>query len=108
MSTGPTPAGETGIARAQQHAERASPGWTETAAAALRAYALQVESFTIEEARHEVLLYRHVEEPPELRAWGAATQMAQRRQWIERTGQYRQASSSNGSEKPVYRRGARA
>lgn len=101
---GPTPSGEVGIARSQQSAEHSTPGWTEMAALCLCGYAQTHDTFTIEEARAAM----SVPEPPELRAWGSATQMAQRRGWIERTGTYRQATSSNGSEKPVYRRGTRA
>lgn len=104
LPQGPTPAGELGIARAREHAERVHAGWTSEAAQGLREYALRFADFTIDEAR----AYIAVEEPPELRAWGAATQMAVRRKWIERTGAYRSAGSSNGSPKPVYTRGAKA
>lgn len=104
--SGPTAAGELGIARAREHAERESAGWTERSAEALRWFALKVPDFTIDEARPFMAI--HVDEPPDARAWGAATQMAVRRGWICRTGAYRRSESSNGSPKPVYQRGAKA
>ena len=98
--------GVRGILSSHQHAEDDAPGWTEMAASALRDFALDCETFTIEEARASVTA--RVGEPEELRAWGAVTLYAQRRKWIEKTGAYRSAVSSNGSPKPVYRAGASA
>lgn len=103
---GPTPAGEIGIASSHEHAETDEPGWTDRAVDALRAFARTAAEFTIEQAR--ACLIDRVGEPDELRAWGAVTQAAQRRGFIERTGAYRPAISSNGSPKPVYRAGPRA
>lgn len=97
--TGPTAAGEVGIASSAAHAEDDAPGWLERAVDALRRFAWTVPDFTIEEARAAM----HVDPPAELRAWGAVTQTAVRRGIIERTGGFRSAESSNGSPKPVYR-----
>jgi len=105
--SGPTAAGQRGIDSAHRHAEADAPGWTEEAAEALRKFARRTGAeFTIEEARADVTA--DVGEPDELRAWGAVTQMATRRQWIERTGRYRSAVSSHNSPKPVYRAGVKS
>lgn len=102
----PTERAQRGIDSAHDHAEADSPGWTELAAEELRTYALTAGDFIVEQAR--IAITPIVGAPEELRAWGAVTQMAQRRGWIARTGHYLAASSSNGSPKPVYRCGVDA
>lgn len=104
---GPTPAGEIGIQRSHEHAERDEPGWTERAAAALFAFAKRTApaDFTIEQARAAVEPV--VGAPVELRAWGAVTQRALRRRWIERVD-FRRTHSSNGTFMPTYRAGGAA
>jgi hypothetical protein len=96
---------ETGMQRSVDHADRDTPGWSERALEALRRYArIQAEDFTIEKARAAIVL----EAPPDQRAFGAVTQSAIRKGYIQKTGGYAAASSSNGSPKPLYRRGPAA
>lgn len=101
ITTGPTPAGLDGIERSRKHAEADSPGWTERAADALVVAVRNRGDATVDEVRNSVEAL--VGAPAEARAWGAATRFAMRRKWIEPTGSYRRAESSNGSAKPVYR-----
>jgi hypothetical protein len=94
---------ETGMDRAQQRAEKNAPGWTDLAIARLRTYAESIypRGFTMEQAR--AALAGVVPEPAELRSWGAVTVGARRQRFIEETGQYLPAASSNGSPKREYR-----
>lgn len=99
---------DVGSQRAADKADREAPGWCGAACEALRGFArAQGGVFTIELAR---LALRHqVPDPRDGRAWGVVTRMAQRNGFIERVpGQYFPAASSNGSPKPVYRKGALA
>lgn len=102
--------GARGMRRAAEHAERESDGWIERAVTVLRT-AAQVakpeDEFTIEQLRADGWS-RLLPEPPDLRAWGSATQIAARRGFIEKTGGYAPATSSNGSPKPLYRKGRAA
>lgn len=95
-----------GAERAASKADRLDPGWCDQAAEEIRAFARQaVADFTVEQARATCT------PPPEgaaLRAWGHVTRRATSLGYIERTGAYAPAASSNGSPKPLYRRGPRA
>lgn len=103
--------GAAGIEQAAEHAERVEVGWVEHAASMLAQYGRRASAaggFLIEEARDWIAFVGwpqmpELPEPPDLRAWGAATQMAVRRGWITATGAFRRAASSNGSPKAVYR-----
>lgn len=100
-------AGQIGMERAADHANRVEPGWTEVALEALKGYAGRQaanDEFTIEEARAEIA--PTLPAPPDLRAFGAVTQMALRRGVIKPTGGFKRAASSHASPKPLYRRGA--
>lgn len=98
---------DTGIARSAQRAERCAPGWMDLAIEALRRYALSAaKPFTVEAARAHFAAA--LTPPPDERAWGAVTRIARQRGVIEHTGSYAPADSSNGSPKPLYRRGINA
>jgi hypothetical protein len=86
-----------GIARAQR---KAGDGWTEDAAAYLRHYAgnCHGQPFLVEDA---ISVY-HGPQPKNLKAWGAATQLAARRRWIVKVG-YAPARTSNCSPKCTWR-----
>lgn len=97
-----------GIERAANATENQHDGWCERAVDELRRFALgQSGMFTIELAR---LAFESKLPPPnDLRSWGQVTRMAVSRGFIERVpGMYFAAASSNGSEKPCYRRGTKA
>lgn len=102
--------GEQGIERAAEHAERVLPGWCDRAAEAVR-QALQRtrmdDAFTIEQVRGAIATADLLpEDPPDGRAWGHVTRRAVKLGYVERLpGQYRAAVSSNGSPKPLYRKG---
>lgn len=97
------------ITRVAEKAERERPGWCEDAAEALRSFAkAQGGVFTIEHARLAIVSARLIDKPHDGRAWGKATRMAMAAGYVERVkGQFFPAASSNGSPKPVYRRGAK-
>lgn len=101
---------DAGVERVADKAERERPGWCEDAAQALRKFAsAQGGVFTIEHARVALLMAEAIDKPHDGRAWGKATRMAMAAGYIERVkGQFFPAASSNGSPKPVYRRGAKA
>lgn len=89
-------------------ADRLDPGWIESAVEALRRFARNQQCFFTIEAARGVIEY---ELPPvhEKRAWGRVTQVAVQREFIARVkGGYAPAASSNGSEKPLYRKGVKA
>lgn len=98
------------ITRVADKAERERPGWCEDATQALRTFAKrQGGVFTIEHARLAILAAKLIDKPHDGRAWGKATRMAVTAGYIERVkGQSFPAASSNGSPKPVYRKGAKA
>lgn len=90
---------DAGIARAQEHAEADLPGWTETAAAFLAAYAEDCGgTFLCEQARAASV--GRLPQAANDKAWGAAVVMAVKRGWIVKAG-YGPASSSNGSPKTL-------
>lgn len=97
-----------GIQRAAEAAERLTPNWTEIACDAVRAWVRERSSvFTMEHAR--LAVEKSIEPPSDLRAWGHVTRMAVKRGYIEQVpGSYFRAASSNGSPKPVYRKGEKA
>lgn len=96
-------AAEVGIDRSAGHADRVHAGWVKEAAEALRvASAVQPQPFTVEQLR---AVCGFLPEPPDLRAWGAATRKATRLGYIVRTSQFAPAASSNNSPKPLYVRG---
>lgn len=94
-----------GIASSAQHAEEVQPGWQEMAYGWLEWWVDSVAaypSFTMEEFRtHPSII--EMDQPAELRAYGALTQRAIRHGLIEKVG-YAPAVSSNGSPKALYRR----
>lgn len=103
--------GDVGIERSARRAEKLSPGWIDKAAEMLRVGACilgaQQADFTVEELR--TLVDKALPEPPDGRAWGHVTRLAVAKGYIERVpGKYRPAASSNGSPKPVYRKGVNA
>jgi hypothetical protein len=88
------------MAAAQAHAEADLPGWTESAAAFLAAYALSVGgTFLVEQCREASI--GRLPAPDNLKAWGPATTYAIRKGWIKRVG-WAPACSSNGSPKGLY------
>lgn len=103
---------DTGIERSARKAERLAPGWVEKAAEMLRIGACILDgqlqtNFTIEELR--TLVDKAIAQPPDGRAWGAATRQAVACGFIERVpGAFRAAASSNGAPKPCYRKGLKA
>lgn len=102
--------GDVGMQRVADKAESERPGWCEDAAEALRVFAkAQGGVFTVELARLALLQSKAIDKPHDGRAFGKATQMALARGYIERVkGQFFPSASSNGSPKPVYRRGGKA
>lgn len=99
-----------GIQRAAERAERTEPGWVDRAAEAVRDYALNSLAgingeFTIDEARPWIAANTRLADPPDGRAWGAATRRALKLGYIVATDGYAPAASSNGSPKRLYRRG---
>jgi hypothetical protein len=92
-----------GAERASGKAERLEPGWVDRAAEAVRMFANDSHplSFTIEDARASF----SAPEGVDLRAWGHVTRRALRLGYIEPTGDYAPAASSNGSPKKLYRKG---
>lgn len=95
-----------GMERAAERAERASPGWVESALAKLLEQVQAIphgQEFTIEGVR--LVIEPMLPEPTDKRAWGHVTQAALRKLYILKTGNVAPAASSNGSPKPLYRRG---
>lgn len=93
--------GHSAARAAADKADEIAPGWMETAAQQLFMYAVRSrEPFTIEQARQECM---PTPEGADARSWGHVTRLAVRRGWIEVTGGYAPAASSNGSPKRLYR-----
>lgn len=99
---------DVGIERAADATEAETPGWCEQACEALRAFATaNPRIWTIELARQAF----EKSLPPchDLRSWGRVVRMAAARGFIERVpGRYFPAVSSNGSPKPVWKKGPKA
>lgn len=89
-------------------ADRTAPGWSERAYDAIRHFAAgQAGAFTIEMLREVVAA--EIDPPHDLRAWGPITKKAMRKDVIQLVrGATAPAASSNGSPKPLYRRGVGA
>lgn len=103
--------GDLGAERAAHRAERTEPGWINRAAEAVRdvvkfAGFVVGDQFTIEQVR--ACVGCALSEPPDARAWGHVTRRAVQLGYIEPTGGYAPAASSNGSPKRLYRRGKNA
>jgi hypothetical protein len=99
---------DAGIERVADATERRIEGWCEMACEKLREFARgQSGHFTCELAR--CAFQSSIPAPHDLRAWGKVSRMAMQRGYIEKVpGQFFAAASSNGSPKPVYRRGPNA
>lgn len=99
---------EFGIERSAASADNATPGWCEQACEQLRQFAEgQGGMWTIELAR--MAIEKKLPPPTDLRAWGQVVRMAATRGFIERVpGWAFPAASSNGSPKPVWKRGPKA
>lgn len=89
-------------------ADKAAPGWTNRAVELLGRFARHQQGvFTIEMARS--VIEPELDAPHDLRAWGSVTRRAVTAGLIKRvSGSTAPAVSSNGSPKPLYRRGVEA
>jgi hypothetical protein len=98
--------GAAGMVRSAERNERKNAGWPTLALQAVvtwvRAQPPKAE-FTMEDCR--IAIEDDLAAPTDRRAWGAVTQTAIRAMYIERTGGFAPAVSSNASPKPLYRRG---
>lgn len=96
--------------RAVEKTERVvDPDWCDKAVEAIRKFAAASTGlWTMEMCRGVIELQKDLAPPCDKRSWGAATLVAARRGFIERTKTYHPAMSSNGSDKPCYRKGPRA
>lgn len=99
--------GTLGAERAAAKAERKLPGWVDRTAEEVRDYARVTDcKFTIEQARS---MCAPMPSGADARAWGHVTRRAVVLGYIERVpGEFAAAASSNGSPKPLYRRGRNA
>lgn len=96
-----------GIDRVVDATERQSPDWLDKALARVRVFArAQAGLFTIEQARS--VLESELPEPSDARVWGAVTRAAKAAEFIVPTNVHAPCASSNGSLKPMYRRGPKA
>lgn len=96
--------GQNGIDAAAAHAESIEPAWTRQAGELLLGYARKVgRGFLIEHARAWCYA-QGLPQPPDERAWGAATQYAARQRpfHLQKTGGEERAASSNATEKPLW------
>jgi hypothetical protein len=103
-------AGHEGARLAAEKTQRVvDPDWCEKAVEAIRTFAAhQSGLFTAEMARGVIELQGTVARPCDLRAWGAAVQLALRRKFIEATTTYFPAVSSNGAVRRCYKKGRAA
>lgn len=93
--------------RAADKAEHVNAGWCGMALHELRKFAAgQVGMWTVEEARS--VIEPNLPACTDARAWGRVVQDASRRGYIEKTGKLGPAASSNGSGKPLWKRGQAA
>lgn len=105
--------GDLGVESSASRAERTAPGWIENAVEAVRSVVSQrfvIElmdgCFTIEMIR-EWAEIGGLPKPSDARAWGHVARRAVALGIIERIpNAYAPAASSNGSPKPLYRRGS--
>lgn len=100
-------AADRGIGRSADTAEREIPGWIAKAVAAVGVFARgQHGMFTMETCRW--VIQQNLEQPNELRSWGQVTQQARKAGFIVKTNQSSPAYSSNGSPKPMWKKGPSA
>lgn len=93
--------GHSAARAAADKAEQCAPGWLDIAARQVLQFALRSsEPFTIEQARAECM---ETPDGADARSWGHVTRLAVRNGWIEPTGGYAPAASSNGAPKRLYR-----
>lgn len=101
-------AADRGMGHAADSAEHEIPGWIDAAVKRVGEFARhQHGMFTIEDCR-QVLAGQGLEQPRALRSWGTVTRQAIKRGLILKTNRGAPAVSSNGSLKPLYRRGPSA
>lgn len=92
---------DSGIARAVEHADADTPGWSDIAFDFLEACArVRVAPFLAEDII-EMAKAAHMEPPPDGRAWGGVFQRACRRGVIAKAG-YAPAKTSNCSPKVLW------
>jgi len=103
---------DTGIERAMAATDAADPQWADDALQAVRKFAAAQAKgvmFTAELLRLAVERAGLRKPPRDARSWGGIIRAAAGAEFIERVhGATHPAASSNGSPKPVYRRGAKA
>lgn len=101
-------AGERGMERAADNAERNAPGWTADALELVRKFARNQGGalFTVEAMRWVIQV--ELPTPPDLRSWGSVTRLATKRGYIAKTKRTAPTVSSNGSDRPLYVRGPKA
>ena len=92
---------DSGIKRAGDHADQQEPDWKDRAAQIIADYAAIHGRFLIEEVLPYAAL-RGLPEPPDARAWGAATKRAKALGYIKACG-YAPANMSNRSPKILWR-----
>lgn len=94
--------GHSAARAAAEKAEEVAPGWMDEAALQIFKFAIRHRdhAFTIEQARAECM---PTPEGADARSWGHVTRLAVKLGWIEATGGYAPAASSNGSPKRLYR-----
>lgn len=98
--------GINGMNRAVSHANRVVDKWSDIARNAVINFLKSKDDdylFIIEDVRSEI--DNKIPPPPDLRSWGSVTQSLVRHHDIEATDLFRKAASSNGSPKPVYKKG---
>ena len=99
---------EAGVKRSASRAARLEPGWIEKTIEEVRAIVDACDEsarFTIEEVRAQCT---PMPAGSDARGWGQVTRRAAALGIIVRTGLYAPAASSNGSPKPIYRKGPSA
>lgn len=99
---------DAGISRAARKAGKLEHGWVASTVEEVRAFVRAQPAtalFTIEDAR---VACRPMPMGADARAWGQVTRRAKALGIISPTNQMKPAASSNGSPKPLYRRGPHA
>lgn len=87
-----------GLARCERSA---GVPWIDRAAELVVRYARKHDRFLVEDVREAASRHGMIEDPPNLKAWGAAVKMAQHRGHIRSVG-YAPANSSNRSPKVLW------
>lgn len=94
--------------RAAARNEASNPGWVLQALAKVQAFARHAPGFWCTEQMRDVIA-ADLPTPTDKRVWGRVTRDALRLGYIERVrGVTVPAASSNGSDKPAYRKGPNA